>query len=367
MNNFKPELIPNSKTGNEFELVKNVLVPSDYFVSLKHDGARVEIMGAGPGLSRALKVLNSGHVQAMIEDIKDCTGLMTDEILECEFYSPEMTFSEIMHFFKSSDVTAEKNVKRWNNEWAKTSQGTATYTKTKNGEAYEQGWEFPGRTPEWLCSWHDSLKLYAFNLVDTLSPNQTKAERDADLAILSQVYDKTGEKSNFKYVWQHTFDTHEQIQEFYDEAIENDEEGAVLVRKDAIYKNGRHTMNSGNIFKMKENTLEFDGEILSVEEATEARVGSVKTVNELGRSKTSQLKADRVPSGIAKGFLVRMEDGRELTVGLNGFDNQDKRRLLIDNEAWVGVWIRFTGMNPAKHGGVPRHARYSAGNRRESK
>lgn len=365
---FKPELIPNSKTGNEFILEQNIKNPLDYECSLKHDGGRVVIKSEGPGLSRELKVLASGHIQRMVKEFQTHGHQLTGEIIECEFYSPNMTFSEIMHFFKSSDVTSEKKKKYWANEWAKTKQGTATYTKTKNGKPYEQGWEFVGRTPEWLCTWHDDLKLYAFNYYSEGVPDLTRSERTKALDNLIYLYeDNPFNKDNVRFIQQHIFGTHQEIQNFYNRAIEMDEEGIVIAKLDSKYKFGRHTMNSGNIFKMKEDKLEFDGVILSVEEATEAREGAEKTVNELGRSKTSQLKEDRIPSGLAKGFKVQMEDGRELIVSLNKFDNADKKRLLITADDYIGKWIRFTGMEPVKHGGVPRQARYTKGNIRDEK
>tara|TARA_R110000772_G_scaffold89737_4_gene185750 strand:+ start:1381 stop:2493 length:1113 start_codon:yes stop_codon:yes gene_type:complete len=365
---FKPELIPNSKTGDEFALTKNIKNPRDYECSLKHDGGRVIIKHGMPGLSRELKVLASGHLQEMIAEFKIHGHLYDDETIECEFYSPEMTFSEIMHFFKSSDVTSDKKKKHWANEWAKTNNGTGTYTKTKNGQPYEQGWEFVGRTPEWLTTWHDSLKLYAFNFYKDTDPNMIRSDRSVALANLIYLYqDNPFNKGNVVCIDQLRFDTHEEIAGFYDRALSLGEEGIVIANRDSVYKFGRHTMNSGNIFKLKEDKLEFDGTIIGVEEATEAREGSEKTVNELGRSKTSQLKEDRIPSGIAKGFLVMMEDGREFTVSLNGYNEIEKRELLVNKEKYLGEWIRFTGMAPVKHGGMPRQARFTKGNFRDSK
>tara|TARA_R110002020_G_scaffold100855_5_gene238088 strand:- start:17781 stop:18857 length:1077 start_codon:yes stop_codon:yes gene_type:complete len=353
---FKPELIPNSKTGAEFELTKNVVNPEDYFCSLKHDGGRVEIKSTGPALSRALKVIPNVKLQQMVAEIQ-AQGLLHDnDILECEFYAPNMTFSEIMHFFKTEDVTSEHTRNKYEKLWAKT------------GGDPEKGWKYPGRDVEWLTTWHPELKLYAFNLLDTDRMEWDKQTRNGNLIgyvdDYIQLYRGAG---NLKYVEQWVFSSHEEIQKFYDEAVDNGEEGIVIVRRDAKYKFGRHTMNSGNIFKMKEDKLEFDAMILSVEEATEAREGAIKTVNELGRSKTSQLKEDRVPSGIAKGFKVRMKDGREFTVSLNGYNTEEKRQLLQNPTDFVGEWIRFTAMAPTKPGGMPRQARYTAGNIREAK
>jgi len=368
MKQFKPELIPNSKTGNEFILEQNIQNPLDYECSLKHDGGRVVIQSEGPGLSRELKVLTSKHLQLMVTEFQTHGHLLSGELIECEFYAPNMTFSEIMHFFKSSDVTSDNKKRYWENEWAKTKQGTSTYTKTKNGQPYEQGWEFVGRTPEWLTTWHPELKLYAFNFYSSSSPDLIRSERTKCLDNLIYLYeDNPYSEDNVKFIEQNVFGTHAEIQSFYEKALDMNEEGIVIARLDSTYKFGRHTMNSGNIFKLKEDKLEFDGLIIGVEEATEAREGAEKTINELGRSKTSQLKEDRIPSGLAKGFRVRMEDGREFTVSLNKFDNEDKKRLLITADDYIGKWIRFTGMEPTKHGGMPRQARYTKGNIRDSK
>lgn len=364
---FKPELIPNSKTGEEFCLKENIKVPSEYLYSLKHDGGRVEIFADGPGLSRELKVLASKHIQEMVKEIQEATKIVGGHIIECEFYAPNMTFSEIMHFFKSSDVTSEKKKKHWAKEWKKTNGGTSTYTKTKNGQPYEQGWEFPGRTPEWLTTWHPELKLYAFNMLDLSAMDQDKELRDNNLKFTVNLYKHNNLNDNLRYVEQKVLDTENEIQRMYDDAVESGEEGIVAVRLDSLYKFGRHTLKSGNIFKIKEDKLQFDGVIIGVEEATEAREGAEKTINELGRSKTSQLKEDRIPSGLAKGFMVRMEDGREFTVSLNDYNNDEKKALLLNAEDYIGKWIRFTGMAPVKHGGMPRQARFTKGNFRDAK
>lgn len=357
MSNFKPELIPNSKTGQEFELTKNVVNPEDYFCSLKHDGARVVIKADGPVLSRALKEIPNVKLQQMVAEIQLQGILHEQDVLECEFYAPNMTFSEIMHFFKTEDITSEHTRNKYEKLWAKT------------GGDPEKGWKYPGRDVEWLTTWHPELRLYAFNLVNLERLHETKEDRDRNLRLTLSLYNDNHDVSTrrLEYVHQCIIVSHESIQEFYDKAVERGEEGIVIVRRDAEYKFGRHTMKSGQIFKMKEDKLEFDAMILSVEEATEAREGAVKTVNELGRSKTSQLKEDRVPSGIAKGFRVRMEDGREFTVSLNGFNTEEKRQLLQNPTDFVGEWIRFTAMAPTKPGGMPRQARYTKGNLREAK
>jgi hypothetical protein len=53
---------------------------------------------------------------------------------------------------------------------------------------------------------------------------------------------------------------------------------------------GRHSLNSGMAYKIKEDNLQFDGVILSLEEGTEVIEGVDKKINELGRSVTSKLE-----------------------------------------------------------------------------
>ena len=118
---------------------------------------------------------------------------------------------------------------------------------------------------------------------------------------------------------------------------------------------------------MKEDNLQFDGVILGLEEATEVLPGVEKTINELGRSVTSKLKDDRVPSGLCKGFRVALDNGNEMTVSLKDFDHDARRAMLLSPEDYVGKTIRFTGMAPTKEGGCPRHAHYTKGNIRDDK
>ena len=141
-----------------------------------------------------------------------------------------------------------------------------------------------------------------------------------------------------------------------------------MFHKDSTYKFGRHTLNAGQAFKIKEDNLKYDGQVLEVEESTVAREGSDRTTNELGRSVTSKLKEDRLPSGMAKGFKVLLDDGQTMSVSLTGFDHPERIALLENPRQYVGKWITFHAMAPVKVGGRPRGpAHYTKGNVRDSK
>lgn len=354
---FKPQLLPNNKVGVAPDWEDRIEFPEDWLYSNKLDGARVELFADGTVKGRSLKSLPSVHINEMAKEIALLLQMHPDSVMECEFYSHDMNFSELMHFFKTEDVTSEKTVTKYQKLWNKT------------GGDPDLGWKYPGRSVEWLTTWHDSLKFYAFGIVGQGYYDVPFSKRVVVLDRYVAKYTEAiqGYNPQLEMIAQRPFTHIDQLYQAYDQAILDGHEGVVVMHKDSHYKCGRHTLNSKQAFKIKNDDIEYDGQILSVEESTVAREGSKKTINELNRSVTSKLKEDRVPSGMAKGFLVRMDDGNELTVSLKGYNHHDRRELLDNSEEYVGHWIKFTGMAPVKPGGCPRHAHYEKGNLRDEK
>ena len=355
---WRPELLPNEETGTVANWEERIKNPSEWLVSNKLDGARVELFGGGTVKGRSLKDIPSVHIQQMAKDVMSIIELQENTVIEAEFYSEEMTFPEIMHFFRSEDVTSAKSVTKYTKLWA----------KTKGEEAL--GWKFPGRSVEWLTSWHDSLKFYAFNVMSFRDPTHTFEFTTSVLKdIIDMVYTVgIGILSpDIVYIRQNKIEHLDELFQMYDQAIIDGIEGVVIKRKDCIYKNGRHTLKSGQVYKIKDNKVEYDGIIVGLVEGTVAIEGSAKTINELGRSRTSQLKEDRQPSGMCSGLDVLMENGNKLTVSLSGFDHPARIKMLQEPIAWIGETIRFTGMPPVKEGSVPRHAMFLKGNIRDAK
>jgi hypothetical protein len=54
-----------------------------------------------------------------------------------------MNLAEIMHFFRSEDVTSLKSRKKHEAELKKTVGGTISYTKKKRYVNVDQHWEYP--------------------------------------------------------------------------------------------------------------------------------------------------------------------------------------------------------------------------------
>jgi len=362
-NGFKPELLPNNPAGIS-PAWEDLLQPvSDFLFSVKDDGIRTEIFKYFV-TGRSLKKCKSIKVNEMAKEFS--LQVPFEGVMEAEFYSPNLTFPEIMHFYSTEDVSSPSSVKKYNAEWEKTKQGTTSYTKYKTilGEKvpYEQEWEFPGRDNVWIATWPDCLCFRIFNHLESMEDTRGKAQRYVDLLKIENTFPSFAEvKRQDEYAWI------DEVYQAYDQAILDGAEGLVVYRKDCQYKFGRHSLKSGNAYKIKEDNLSFDGEIIDVKEATMAREGAKKTTNELGRSVTSKLKEDRLPAGYAKGFEVLMEDGRTLIVSLKDYTVPEKKNLFLNKKDYIGKIIRFTGMAPVKEGGVPRHAHFTKGNFREEK
>jgi len=350
--NWKPNLLGNDKAGVEIDWEERLegVEDGNWVISDKNDGGRVEVIEDGRGLSRELKVLPSIQVQQMSQDFTDL--VQHQGIVEAEFYAPNMTFSEIMHFFKSEDVTSEKNVAKYTKLWEKT------------GGDPKKGWRYPGRSVEWLTTWHDELQFYIFDHVMSDTDDRGKWDRYLELQALFNKH----KDINAKLIRQREVTHIDEVYQAYDQIILDGGEGLVAYKKDARYKNGRYTVKQGEAFKIKDSNRDYDGIIIGLKEGTMVKEGIEKTINNFGRSKTSQKKDDRIPSGMCSGFLVRMDDGtdRELTVSLNDYNHEERRALLANPSTYIGQKIKFTGMPPvsSRETSVPRHCHYTKGNLR---
>jgi hypothetical protein len=95
---------------------------------------------------------------------KDLSLLLQHEgYVEAELYSPNMNFAEIMHFFRSEDVTSLNLVK---NMREKKQSVELSHTKKVGNVNVDQHWEYPGRDVDWLCT---CLKLYVLTILKELT------------------------------------------------------------------------------------------------------------------------------------------------------------------------------------------------------
>lgn len=384
---FVPNLIPNSPTGKPIDipaiLKKLGRSVSDYIVSMKKDGCRVEIID-GEIKTRALKQVSSTWIQKRYAKLAQVCK-ENDVILEGEFYAHGMKFNEICRFFKTSDVTDKKHTSklhadkyRYNIRGTKKKPIWEKYIDELDRQGvemagyvskFDQDW--PGRSVEWMSTYHDDLKIWPF---DCYLKNYPELEYDKRMEwLIAHIVNPNGifyefndilEVGTFSGVNFPDIQTYKDVEELYNSGLHLGWEGLVLAYKKRTYKFGRCTANEADLFKLKEDKLEFDGEVIDIIEGTVAKEGAEKTINELGRSVTSKLAEDRIPSGVASGILSEYE-GHQIKVSFEGYSHEELKEILRNKEEYIGRWFKYTGMKPVKN--VPRHAHMTRNSWRDGK
>ena len=329
---FKPMLAPNDEPGRIVDWEQRLGNLTDWIFSEKYNGIRLELdMTTSRGLSRVLKLIRSIEVQNLVFNVTALYHDMGIDVLEGEMYAPGLSLEEIKHFVMSEDVTTPKARKKYANEIAKG--------------------KWNGRSLDWLCTYPTNLKLYVFDYW-TNGSTKTKLERYHYLKYVlnHRIH------NDLVLVMQYQTSKFGTLKGYYDNVVAKGGEGVMLFKKDAPYKTNRWTEKQCQAFKMKDNSNEYEGTIIDVEEGTVVDRFAPKTINELGRSVTSKKKGDRILSGIAKGFTVRMDDGKTLIVSLKNCNNLQKAILLELADDFLGVRINFFAMKPSKADGVPSQA-----------
>tara|TARA_R110000796_G_scaffold134716_3_gene250516 strand:+ start:4966 stop:6018 length:1053 start_codon:yes stop_codon:yes gene_type:complete len=337
---FKPNLIPNNPKDGTFDLPTTILTNGGmhkYNVFYKKDGCRLHLGLDQNILTRSLKQPKSVLVINRFKKLNELC-LKLNIAIDGEFYMHGLKFNEIFRFFSNTDVTRSEVVEK--------------YKKLQNKDAQFFAKEYSGRSIEHLTTLHQELKFWLFDGIILDRPDLVRFE-DRMKEIISRL--SNYDLSNMYITLPESIEIDQlaQLNGNYELALAMGFEGLVLTHKDHEYKYGRNSLKQGTLLKMKDDKLEYDGIIIDIIEATEIRDGVEKSINELGRSVTSKKKEDRIPSGLAKGFVVEF-DGKTFPVGLSGFNNEAKKELLQNKDQYIGRHFKYTGMSPVKD--FPRHA-----------
>lgn len=325
---FEPMKAPNDKIGISVDWETRLGDLNDWVYSEKLNGIRGEFdFARATVFSRTLIPIRSVEIQNWIWQIAQ-TKLGELNLVEGEFWSPELNLEEIKHFVMSKDVTSKSSV-----------------TKLKAAMRNDK-WKFPGRSVEFMSTFPESLKLYVFDYYSETSNKQLRYN------VLKSAFDFP-KHDKVELIRHYKVPSISYLKTKYQNVIDKNGEGLMLIRLSSMYKTGRFTELQNKMFKMKDNGRFFNGVIKDVLEGTYVDPDAPKTINRLGRSVTSKRLEDRIPSGMAKGFLVKMEDGRTLTVSLKNTTNLKKEVLFNSRHDYVGLEITFIGMLPSKVGGMP--------------
>lgn len=338
MKKFKPNLVPNEpKDGSFSKEDRDAIINGhggieDYIVFHKKDGCRLEFGVEENILTRSLKQPGSDLVKERFDAFqKLCLSL--NIIVEGEFYMHGLKFNEIFRFFSKSDVTDPGYV------------AELEKMKEKKPEAFFE--KYRGKDIPFLTTFHEDLRFWAFDFIILDRPDLV-GFKERWVEAYKRIMPLLSPEMYVVMPTQLPLESIEVLDEMFDIVLDEGWEGLILTHKNHVYKYGRSTIKSGTILKLKDDKQEFDGIVLDVEEATMVKEGVDKTINELGRSKTSKKKDDRLPSGLAKGFVVEFEGLGTFTVGLRGFDNDAKRELLLNKKSYIGRHFKYSGMPPVK-------------------
>ncbi len=190
----------------------------------------------------------------------------------------------------------------------------------------------------------DDLYFYCFDIIEKENFTQPFSERARNIIIpLDKVIMI---KQKLVYIV-------EEVNKYYEEALDWGCDGLILRDPNGRYKFGRGTVKEGLIFKMKPFQT-FDAKIIEVIQATEVREGAEKKINELGRSVTSKKKDDRVLIEKASAFVV-IYKGKELKTTI-AMTDKEKEEVWKNRAKYIGRTIEYKGMLVgSKEDGLPRH------------
>jgi DNA ligase-1 len=191
----------------------------------------------------------------------------------------------------------------------------------------------------------EDLYFYCFDAIHNEEFNQSFRTRTSLLEISGIAHPR------FKILTQWAVSSVEEVTNLYESALAWGCDGLILRDPNGRYKFGRGTIKEGLIYKLKPFQT-FDAEIIGVTQATEAREGSEKKINELGRSVTSKKKDDRVLIEKASAFVV-LHNGIELKVTI-AMTDVEKESIWQNRERYIGKMIEYKGMLVGAKD-LPRH------------
>lgn len=342
---FEPNLIPNNgKDGKFGDKEREAVIERNggmrnYRANRKKDGVRLQFGAAEKIISRSLKQPRCKQLLERFDLLqKECVkyGVM----LEGEYYKHGLSMNMIMKFYSKADLHDPKYL-------AKLLKMQAT-----KPISYER--DYGTRPPEFYTTMHDDLKFWMFDGFIIGEQHLGYEERMENVMKIIKEKFSIEALQHFVMPCYRTFDRYEDVVDWFNDSIEYDWEGVVLTHKDHVYKLGRNTLKDGTLLKMKDDKKEYDGIVLGVEEGTMAKEGAERQEGKFGKTTTSRKKEDREPNGKAKGFTVQFEGVGTFCVGLQGFDDEDKRMLLENDDLFIGRHFIYTGMRPLKD--FPRHA-----------
>jgi DNA ligase-1 len=297
---FKPLLCPN----DEIDL-NSLSYP--LLASTKLDGCRL-LFKQREIVTRSLKALPNKQLNEKFEPLRKFSE-EGNLILDGEVFAPGIPFQFIVSCFMTEDYDAKQSIKKWT-------------------ELCQEHDYFISRQEVF-----DKLKFYCFDcLTDENLPFQRRIG-DVEYHSLRQdiVLVKHIRVSNVK-----------EVESYFEQVLKDGYEGLILRNPSAYYKYGRCTVKEGIAYKLKP-WVTIDSKIIGFVQATQVNDDAEKTINELGRSRTSKKQEDRHTIDKAQAFVVDF-NGKELSVPI-AMTDEKKEYIWKHREEYLGKYVEYKYMN----------------------
>ena len=293
-------------------------------ISRKLDGCRV-IFKDGEMLTRSLKKVPNKQLQKKFQPLKDFS-VSRGTLLDGEAYLHGIPFQFIVSCFMTEDYDDKKAIKSW--------------------EKLQKEHNF-------YIDRQTVLDNIAFNCFDALEGDINKSAGYRYSIRLAKVNEYAKECKLIVPVVHVLVNSAEELQQAFNKSLDDGFEGSMIRNPNGRYKFSRCSLRENILMKFKPFcTIELP--VINVVQSTEVEPDAEKTINELGYSKTSRKKDDRILIERASAVEV-LYKGQKLKVTL-AFSLLEKAEIWKNKEQYIGKFIEFKFMEVGmKEGGLPRH------------
>jgi len=304
MKTFKPQLCPN----NEIDL--NTLT-YPLLASTKLDGCRL-LFKQEEIVTRSLKSLPNKQLNEKFEPLRKYSE-KNNLILDGEVFTPRVPFQFIVSCFMTEDYDTKQSIKKWTE----------------------------------LCQEHDyfitrkevfsKLKFYCFDMIANEDNTFPFRGRWPSCHTLAKDFSDIMVGVNQRLVI-----NKEEVENYFEEVLKEGFEGLILRNPESLYKFGRCTIREAIAYKLKP-WVTIDSKIIGFIQATQVNEDAEKTINELGRSRTSKRQDDRHTINKAQAFVVDF-NGKELSVPI-AMTDEKKEYIWTHQDEYLNKYVEYKYMN----------------------
>lgn len=149
---------------------------------------------------------------------------------------------------------------------------------------------------------------------------------------------------NTKIIEQKQLNNPEEVEHYYQHALEQGFEGLILRNPNAYYKHGRATFKENIIHKLKAfDTL--DAKVIDIIEQNSLIEGLDTGIDETGHKKRTHKQEHYQPANTAGALVVTDEFSRTFNVGWGKGWTKERRKDLWENKSnYIGRWVEIIYM-----------------------